>query len=103
MADQYAKSKGVLFINADTGNSKAPKFKGHVLLTKDQISALIFQLKNGEEPKLQIAGWNQTSKAGKDYISLQTDIKAKLYDEGEADPVLEVSEETPAASTNPFA
>ena len=103
MADQYAKSKGVLFINADNENSKAPKFKGNVIVSKEQISALLHQLKKGEEPKLQIAGWNQVSKAGKDYISLQTDIKAKLSDANDSDTIEEASESAPAANTNPFA
>ena len=79
MADAYAKSKGVLFINS-TSNTEAPNFKGNIVVTKEQIASLIDLLKKEEEAKLQIAGWNKTSQGGKDYISLQTDIKAKLTD-----------------------
>ena len=98
MADAYAKSKGVLFINS-TENTKAPNFKGNVVVTKEQVASLIDALKKGEEPKLQLAGWNKTSQGGKDYISLQTDIKAKLTDsETSIDDV--VVEDT---GQNPFA
>lgn len=98
MADSYAKSKGVLFINS-TSNTKAPNFKGNILVTKEQVASLIDLLKKGEEAKLQIAGWHTTSQGGKDYISLQTDIKAKLMDsETSVDDV--IAEET---SQNPFA
>ena len=77
MADAYAKSKGVLF-NNETSNTQAPNFKGNIVVTKEQVASLIDLLKKGEEAKLQIAGWHKTSQSGKDYISLQTDIKAKL-------------------------
>tara|TARA_R110000824_G_scaffold50008_5_gene140084 strand:+ start:3862 stop:4158 length:297 start_codon:yes stop_codon:yes gene_type:complete len=98
MTDAYAKSKGVLFINS-TPNDKAPNFKGNILVTKEQVASLIDFLKKGEEAKLQIAGWNQTSQNGKDYISLQTDIKAKLTNsEAFADDVV-----TETTSQNPFA
>lgn len=99
MSDAYAKSKGVLFIN-ETANPKAPKFKGNIVVTKEQIKPLIAALKSGEEPKLNIAGWEQTSeRSGADYISLQTDIKTSV---SPVDPSedLDVSSGT---STNPFA
>tara|TARA_R110000765_G_scaffold142104_1_gene243235 strand:- start:624 stop:920 length:297 start_codon:yes stop_codon:yes gene_type:complete len=79
MADAYSKSKGVLFNNS-TSNPKAPNFKGNIVVTKEQVASLIDLLKKGEEAKLQISGWNKTSQNGKDYISLETDIKAKLND-----------------------
>ena len=99
MADTYAKSKGVLFIN-ETDNPKAPKFKGNIVVTKDQIRPLIAALKSGEEPKLNIAGWNQTSeRSGADYISLQPDIKVSV----EASSNSEDLEVSSAPATNPFA
>ena len=88
MSDAYAKSKGVLFINEN------------IIVTKEQIKPLIAALKSGEEPKLNIAGWAQTSeRSGADYISLQSDIKTSVSPV-EPSEDFDVSNGTP---TNPFA
>lgn len=55
-------NRGALFPNDKKGNNKAPAYKGNVNV-------------NGED--YDVAAWEKTSKAGKQYLSLSISVKGE--------------------------
>ena len=77
MSETYPKSEGALFINKEKAHEKSPDWRGSVEVTKDQVMKLVEMGKRGIEPKLQLAAWDRTSKAGEDYKYIQAEAYIK--------------------------
>jgi|LakMenEpi03Aug12_release.lakeMendotaPanAssembly.Ray.scaffolds.fasta_scaffold24761_2 hypothetical protein len=82
------RSTGALFKAKVRKNDKSPALRGELTLTKALLKELIEEAKVGNPIKLSISAWNNTSKAGNQYISLSAQ-KYVEYKKEEAD------EETP--------
>jgi hypothetical protein len=82
------RSTGALFKAKVRKNDKSPALRGELTLTKALLKELIEEAKAGNPIKLSISAWNNTSKAGNQYISLSAQ-KYVEYKKEEAD------EETP--------
>jgi len=90
MADynQGDRSTGALFKVKERKSDKHPAMSGELTLTKALLKELIEEAKAGKPIKLSLSAWNNTSKAGNQYISLSAQ-KYVEYKKEEAD------EETP--------
>lgn len=76
MAD-YPKSDGAIFPNDKKTQQNQPDYRGHLVITGDQIRMIMAMAKAGLEPRLQIAAWHKTSNGGKQYMSLAAEAYAK--------------------------
>jgi hypothetical protein len=65
------RSTGALFKVRDRKSDKHPALRGELTLTKDLLKEMVEEAKAGKPIKLSISAWNNTSKAGNQYISLQ--------------------------------
>ena len=79
MADynQGDRSTGALFKVKERKSDKHPAMSGELTLTKALLKELIEDAKAGKAIKLSLSAWNNTSKAGNQYVS----IAAKKYQE----------------------
>lgn len=64
------RSTGALFKAKVRKSEKSPAMRGELTLTKDLLKQLVEAVKAGKPAKLSISAWNNTSKAGNQYISL---------------------------------
>ena len=78
---QYPKSKGALFLNAEKTGENHPDLRGHLHITPEQIQMLIAMGQGGVEVKLQVAGWQRVSQAGKAYIFIEGEAYMKQPDQ----------------------
>lgn len=76
MAD-YPKSDGAIFPNDKKTQQNQPDYRGHLVITGDQIRMIMAMAKAGLEPRLQIAAWHKTSNGGKQYMSLAAEAYAR--------------------------
>lgn len=67
-------TSGALFVNNRKQQQNHPDFRGELTISKAVLKELVEKAKAGEDIKLAIAGWNKTSKAGTDYVSLAGSI-----------------------------
>lgn len=95
----YPKSEGVFFINNDKQIEKHPDYRGNIVVSPDQIRMLIEMSKAGLEPKLQIAGWNRTSKTDQYYMYISTE--AYMKQEQQPYPPQQVQQGAPPQVTQP--
>jgi hypothetical protein len=72
MADYNSedRSTGALFKAKVRKTEKSPALRGELTLTKALLKELVEEAKVGKPIKLSISAWNNTSKAGNQYISL---------------------------------
>jgi hypothetical protein len=72
MADynQGDRSTGALFKVKERKSDKHPAMSGELTLTKALLKELIEEAKAGRPIKLSLSAWNNTSKAGNQYVSL---------------------------------
>jgi hypothetical protein len=72
MADynQGDRSTGALFKVKERKSDKHPAMSGELTLTKALLKELIEEAKAGKPIKLSLSAWNNTSKAGNQYVSL---------------------------------
>ncbi len=78
MSSQYPKSEGVMFTNAEKKAENHPDMRGHVDVTKEQITKLIEMGKAGIQPRLSIAGWNRQAKStGQPYMHISAEAYMK--------------------------
>lgn len=70
---KYPKSNGALFTNNRREKDSHPHFRGNVVLTTEQLREISKAMKEGREPKLQLAGWKKVSQNGTKYISLEAE------------------------------
>lgn len=93
MADynQGDRSTGALFKVKERRSDKHPAMSGELTLTKALLKELIEDAKAGKPIKLSLSAWNNTSKAGNQYVS----IAAKKYVEYNAAKKEELDDEVP--------
>lgn len=63
-------SNGALFKAKVRKSDKSPSLRGHLTLTKSLLKELVEEAKAGKPAKLSLSAWNNTSKAGNQYISV---------------------------------
>ena len=74
MASQYPSSKGSASKNNDSKHPKAPKFKGHLKVTPEQMANLRDMGLAGENPRLQMAIWVEKDReTGETYLSFEAE------------------------------
>lgn len=73
---KYPKSEGAIFANKKERDNH-PDLSGKLEITKDQIKMLIEMGKAGQQPALQVAGWNRKSQAGQSYVYLSAEAYMK--------------------------
>ena len=64
------RSTGALFKAKARKSDKSPALRGELTLTKALLKELVEEAKAGRPVKLELSAWNNTSKAGNQYISL---------------------------------
>lgn len=79
---QYPKSNGGLWDNRHKNAPNHPDWKGHVVVTREQIRMLIAMIDNGMEAKLQLSAWKRQAQSGQRYIS----IEGETYMQGGQQP-----------------
>lgn len=78
MSDKYPKSEGVLFINTDREKDSHPNWRGHIVVTKEQVMQIRRMVEAGQEPRLQVAAWNRKAQGtGAKYLFLSTEAYMK--------------------------
>lgn len=83
----YPKSEGVLFSNNQKKTEKHPDFRGHIVVTGEQIKKLIEMHESGNEMRLQVAVWDRTAKAsGNPYKYIATEAYIKQEKQAPAAP-----------------
>lgn len=73
---KYPKSEGAIFANKKERDNH-PDLSGKLEITRDQIKMLVEMGKAGQQPVLQIAGWNRKSQAGQNYVYLSAEAYMK--------------------------
>ena len=74
MASRYPDSRGSASKNRDSAHPKAPKFKGHLKVTPEQMVNLRDMGLAGEDPRLQIAVWaEKDQETGETYLSFEAE------------------------------
>ena len=63
-------NSGALFFQDVDEGSKRPSISGKITLSRDVLKELVGMLTDGKEPYIDVAGWNRTSKTGKEFISV---------------------------------
>jgi hypothetical protein len=72
------KSDGALFVNNNKQKENHPDWRGHVMVTTDQINELIRMQQMGLEPQLQVGAWDRTAQqTGNRYMFLSTEVYIK--------------------------
>lgn len=78
------RSTGALFKSKTMKSEKSPAMRGELTLTKDLLRQLVDSVKAGKPAKLSISAWNNTSKAGNQYISLAASQWVERGEEADA-------------------
>ena len=71
---QYPAS-GILFQNDRKQNERQPDYTGNLEVDREVVTDLWNQMQEGvEHPKANLVGWRKTSKNGKPFLSLRSDL-----------------------------
>lgn len=81
MSDYEDRSTGALFKNKNIKSDKHPAMRGELTINKALLRELVDAAKAGDPIKLSISAWNNTSKAGNQYISLAASKWVKREEE----------------------
>ena len=79
---QYPAS-GILFQNDRKQNERQPDYTGNLEVDREVVTDLWNQMQEGvEHPKANLVGWRKTSKNGKPFLSLRSDLLKERKEKG---------------------